>query len=135
MVVDFYGCNHVTNVSFAYKKQLHLTTCKLSYINIFSMHKKWLNVFSFFTSNFIVNFMISVLCLIFVDLKTSVICFLSFGFFIALYFREVYPKRKIEYIFYFNNGLTKTELILYCFLLNVATITLIILPIYLWFIF
>ena len=88
------------------------------------MHKKWLNVFSFFTGNFIVNFLVSILCLIFVDTKAFIICFLSLGYFISLLFRELYPNKKTEYLFYYNNGITKTELIAYCFLLNMAFITL-----------
>ena len=88
------------------------------------MSKKWLNVFSFFKSNFTINFLISILCLIFTDTKSFIICFLTFGFFISLILRELYPNRKIEYIFYYNTGLTKNELIFYSFLFNVIFITL-----------
>lgn len=89
------------------------------------MNKKWLNVFSFFKSIFIVNFLFSILCLIFIDTKSFTICFLTFGYFLSLLLKELYPKRKAEYIFYYNNGLTKVELLIYCFLLNLVVIILI----------
>lgn len=95
------------------------------------MFRKWLNVFSFFKVNFVINFFVSILALIFVDFNAFTICFLTLGYLICLLLRELYPKRKIEYIFYYNNGLTKSELILYCFLLNILCIILIDLLVFL----
>ena len=89
------------------------------------MSKKWLNVICFFRANLTINFAISIIVLLFGDLIKFSICFLFFGYFTSLFFRELYTNKKREYLFYYNNGITKLELIIYCFLLNLCFVILI----------
>jgi hypothetical protein len=57
------------------------------------------------------------------------IMFLSFGFLMSLGFKEVY--RKNDYLFYFNNGVTKIQLWLFSYVFTFCTTVLIVLMIFL----
>lgn len=76
---------------------------------------KWSNVFEFFKSTLAVNLAAS----FFVSLFGGMIAFnysvLTFGFFLSLLFKEVNAKH--EYVFYFNNRISKIQLWAYswCF--------------------
>ncbi len=88
------------------------------------LYRKWLNIISFFKFNFSVSLIVSLIFFVFGDLKSFSICFITFGYLLSFMLRELHPKNK-EYLFYFNNGLTKKELIIYCGVLNLILIGLI----------
>jgi len=71
----------------------------------------------FYKSTLIINLIISV---VFGLLTKSVNAFgFSFtfiGFSVALFYKEIY--RKQEYYLYFNAGISKLQLIVFCFLVN-----------------
>jgi hypothetical protein len=72
------------------------------------MSKKWSNLFEFFKSTLAVNFAVS----LFVFLIGGSIAFnysvLSFCFVLSLFFKEVNAKN--EYVFYFNNKISRIQL-------------------------
>lgn len=75
------------------------------------MEKKWSNAFEFFKSTLVVNFAVSFFVFLFggsIAFKYSV---LSFGFILSLLFKEVNSKN--EYVFYFNNQISKIQLLVY----------------------
>jgi len=71
----------------------------------------------FYKSTLIINLIISV---VFGLLTKSVNAFgFSFtliGFSVALFYKKIY--RKYEYYLYFNAGISKQQLVIFCFLLN-----------------
>jgi hypothetical protein len=79
------------------------------------MRKKWSNLFEFFKSTLAINLAAS----FFVFLLGGLIAFnysvLTFGFGLSLLFKEVNAKN--EYVFYFNNKISKIQLWVYswCF--------------------
>lgn len=84
--------------------------------------RKVLNVFAFFKSTLAINIAISILPFILGGLSAFVIIFLTFGFVVALAIKEIYNKS--NYIFYFNNGLSKAQLWIYSYLMNVIFVLL-----------
>ena len=75
------------------------------------MSKKWNNLFEFFKSTLAVNFAVSFFVFLFggsIAFNYSVI---SFGFVLSLLFKEVNAKK--EYVFYFNNQISRIQLWLF----------------------
>jgi hypothetical protein len=79
------------------------------------MIKKWSNLFEFFKSTLAVNFAVSFFVSLFGGLTTFNYSVITFGFVLSLFFKEVYAKN--EYVFYFNNQISKMRLWIYswCF--------------------
>ncbi|MGO4905526.1 hypothetical protein [Flavobacterium sp. W20_MBD1_R3] len=59
---------------------------------------------------------ISALAWVFGGFETFKYVLIIFGFFISLLIKEV--NAKIEYLFYYNNGISKMQLFVYGFLMN-----------------
>jgi len=79
--------------------------------------RKILNIFAFFKSTLAVNLACSMIPLYFGGIEVFVSIFLSFGFIVSISLKEVYNQS--NYIFYFNNGLSKLQLWLYSYMMNV----------------
>jgi hypothetical protein len=81
--------------------------------------KKLGNIFEFFKSTIAINLAVSLLPLLFGGLLVFNYSVVSFGFVISLAVKEINSKN--EYLFYFNNGLSKGALWFYswCFILGV----------------
>jgi hypothetical protein len=79
------------------------------------MSKKWSNLFEFFKSTLAINFATSFFAFLFGGLIAFNYSILSFGFVLSLFFKEVNAKN--EYVFYFNNKISKIQLWIYswCF--------------------
>jgi hypothetical protein len=79
------------------------------------MNKKWSNVFEFFKSTLAINFAASFFVFLFGGLIAFNYSVLSFGFVLSLLFKEVNAKN--EYVFYFNNQISRIQLWVYswCF--------------------
>jgi hypothetical protein len=79
------------------------------------MNKKWANIFEFFKSTLAINFAVSFFVFLFGGLIAFNYSVLSFGFVLSLFFKEVNAKN--EYVFYFNNQISKIQLWVYswCF--------------------
>jgi hypothetical protein len=79
------------------------------------MNKKFFNVFEFFKSTVAINLSASLFVFLFGGLIAFNYSVLSFGFVLSLFFKEVNAKN--EYVFYFNNKISKTQLWVYswCF--------------------
>lgn len=71
----------------------------------------------FYKSTLIINLIISV---VFAFLTKSVnafgVSFTLIGFSVVLFYKEIY--RKHDYYLYFNAGISKQQLIIFCFLVN-----------------
>ena len=79
--------------------------------------RKLANIYEFYKSTLAVNFAICLVTSLFGNLQSLPYVFVSFGFVVSLAFKEIYHKN--DYLFYSNNGIYKTQLIIYCFCLNV----------------
>ena len=79
------------------------------------MSRKWSNLFEFFKSTLAINFAVSFFVFLFGGLIAFNYSVLTFGFVISLFFKEVNAKN--EYVFYFNNKISKIQLWTYswCF--------------------
>jgi hypothetical protein len=82
--------------------------------------RKWANVFEFFKSTLLINLAVCFVCILFAGVDSLFAIFASFGFVISICFKELYSKN--DYLFYFNNGLSKIQLIgySYAFTLSVS---------------
>jgi hypothetical protein len=60
----------------------------------------------------------SLLAMVFGGFELFKYALIFFGFFISLLIKEVNPKN--EYLFYYNNGISKIQLFVYGFLMNFA---------------
>ncbi|REG99157.1 hypothetical protein C8P67_105331 [Flavobacterium aquicola] len=72
------------------------------------MSKKWLNLFEFFKSTIAINLSASFFVFLFGGLIAFNYSVLSFGFGLSLLFKEVNSKN--EYVFYFNNQISRIQL-------------------------
>ncbi|MDZ4330457.1 MAG: hypothetical protein U0945_07720 [Flavobacterium sp.] len=63
-----------------------------------------------------INVSISVLAWVFGGFETFKYMLIIFGFFISILIKEVNAKN--EYLFYYNNGISKMQLFVYGFLMN-----------------
>lgn len=79
--------------------------------------RKISNVFAFFKSTLPVSIAVSLFPLYLGGWSSFVFTFITFGFIVSLAIKEVY--NKANYIFYFNNGLSKGQLWLFSYLINV----------------
>jgi hypothetical protein len=79
------------------------------------MNKKWMNAFEFFKSTLAVNFAVSLSVFLIGGSIAFNYSVLTFGFVLSLLFKEVNAKN--EYVFYFNNQISKIQLWIYswCF--------------------
>ncbi len=72
------------------------------------MSKKWFNLFEFFKSTISINLVASFFVFLFGGSIAFNYSILSFGFVLSLLFKEVYSKN--EYVFYFNNQISRIQL-------------------------
>jgi len=79
------------------------------------MIRKLFNIFEFFKSTLAINLASSFFVFLFGGLGAFNCSVLTFGFGLSLFFKEVNAKK--EYLFYFNNKISKMQLWLYswCF--------------------
>jgi hypothetical protein len=79
------------------------------------MSRKWNNLFEFFKSTLAINFAASFFVFLFGGLIAFNYSVLTFGFGLSLLFKEVNSKN--EYVFYFNNQISRIQLWVYswCF--------------------
>lgn len=79
------------------------------------MIRKWGNSFEFFKSTLAINFAASFFVFLFGGLIAFNYSVLTFGFGLSLLFKEVNSKN--EYVFYFNNQISRIQLWFYswCF--------------------
>ncbi len=71
---------------------------------------------AFYKSTLVINFAFSIIGFLFGGFNYLNIFVLSFGFVLSILFKEIY--RKNEFLFYFNNGISKTRLIGLSFIFN-----------------
>ncbi|SEH57254.1 hypothetical protein SAMN02927937_00280 [Paenimyroides aquimaris] len=71
----------------------------------------------FYKSTLLINLLVS-LSILFLTKSVSAFIFslTVIGFLAAIFYKEVY--RKNEYYLYYNAGLSKLQLVLFCFLIN-----------------
>ena len=84
------------------------------------MSKKWSNLFEFFKSTLAINFAASVFVFLFGGMIAFNYSVLTFGFALSLFFKEVNAKN--EYVFYFNNKISKVQLWLYSWVFTFASL-------------
>jgi hypothetical protein len=75
------------------------------------MSRKWNNIFEFFKSTVAINFAASFFVFLFGGLIAFNYSALTFGFGLSLLFKEVNATN--EYVFYFNNKISKIQLWIY----------------------
>ncbi|MBD3582119.1 hypothetical protein [Flavobacterium selenitireducens] len=81
--------------------------------------QKFRNIWAFFQSTLPVNLAISTGAGVLGGLGSFAMSFLAFGFVLAIVIKEA--NAKPEYIFYRNNGLSRTQLWIFSYVLNDAT--------------
>ncbi|MEM0543011.1 hypothetical protein WFZ85_10295 [Flavobacterium sp. j3] len=86
--------------------------------------RKIYNIIAFYKSTLPINIAISILPLIFGGISFFKTIFLTFGFFAALLIKEV--KQKNDYLFYYNNGISKVNLLLFSYVANFLFLILIV---------
>ncbi|PKH66578.1 hypothetical protein CXF59_11615 [Flavobacterium sp. ALD4] len=69
------------------------------------------NIFEFFKSNLVINLAVCVVPILFLGLFAFKYTFLTVGFAASIAVKEFNSKN--EYLFYYNNAISKTELWLY----------------------
>jgi hypothetical protein len=79
-------------------------------------NRKIYNIIAFYKSTLPINIIISILPLLFGGIPFFTSVFLTFGFFTALLIKEVNGKN--EYLFYYNNGISKVKLWLFSYIIN-----------------
>jgi hypothetical protein len=79
--------------------------------------RKVQNVFAFFKSTLAINIAVSILFFYVGGLSAFISIFLTLGFVVSLAIKEIYNKS--NYIFYFNNGLSKLQLWLFSYFITV----------------
>lgn len=84
--------------------------------------RRFRNVLAFYQSTVLINLAISVSASILGGLGNFAGSFLAFGFVLSLVVKEV--NAKPEYVFYRNNGLTRVQLWLFAYLVNIAVFLL-----------
>ena len=82
------------------------------------MVRKFLNLFEFFKSAFTVNFAIGLAAILFGGISLFSSVFLSFGFIVSIVIKEINYRN--QYLFYYNNGFSKLQLWVFCYLFNVV---------------
>ena len=82
------------------------------------------NIFEFYKSTFLITLSVSLLGLVFGGFEIFKIILVVFGFWISILIKEVNSKK--EYLFYYNNRISKLKLLIISFLMNVVFSVLII---------
>lgn len=83
---------------------------------------KLLMIFQFYKSTIVLNGAVCLLPLLFGDMELFNICFLTIGFFCALLFKEITHKN--EYLFYYNNQISKPILFVVSWLMTFGFLVL-----------
>lgn len=86
------------------------------------MIRKLHNIFEFYRSTLAVNLAISLLSFLFGGFSEFILTFMTFGFVVSIAIQEV--RKKEDYLFYFNNGLSKAQLWIFSLLLNGISVLL-----------
>ena len=79
----------------------------------------------FYRSTIILNICVSILVAFFTGslfLVVFPVCFATIGLFAVFLYKEV--ARPLEYFFYYNRGITKIKLFLFCMLINILPASL-----------
>lgn len=71
---------------------------------------------AFYKSTIAINFAVSIIGFLFGGYNYLIIFVLTFGFGLSILFKEIYYKN--EFLFYINNGISKTSLISFSFIFN-----------------
>ncbi|HEX9152138.1 MAG TPA: hypothetical protein VF842_08650 [Flavobacterium sp.] len=74
------------------------------------------NIFEFYKSTLTITLSISVLAWVLAGFETFKCVLVVFGFLISILVKEVNAKN--EYLFYYNNGISKIKLLTFSFLMN-----------------
>lgn len=80
--------------------------------------KKSTNIFEFYKSTLIITLSVSLLGLVFGGFEIFKITLVVFGFWISVLIKEVNTKK--EYLFYYNNGISKSKLLIISFFMNIV---------------
>jgi hypothetical protein len=83
---------------------------------VFFNLNKLQNILAFYRNILATNIAISILTLIFDSKETFLLFFLTFGYIICIAITEI--NKSENYLFYYNNKLTKIQLIIYGAILN-----------------
>lgn len=75
--------------------------------------RKLLNIFEFFKTTLTINLAVCFIAVLLGGFDYFFIMFLSFGFLMSVCFKEFY--RKSDYLFYFNNGVSKIQLLIFSY--------------------
>ena len=78
--------------------------------------RQFQNILAFYKSTLAINLAISFLPLLFNNVGAFLFLFTTFGYVASLAIKEVY--KKDDYLFYFNNRLTKSHLWIYGMIMN-----------------
>jgi hypothetical protein len=82
------------------------------------MIRKLNNLFEFFKSTTAINLMVSLIAVLLGGFDYFFVVFLSLGFIMSIVFKEIY--RQNDYIFYSNNGFSKTSLWVCSYILTLS---------------
>ncbi len=82
----------------------------------FRSKRKFNTIFEFYKSTIAINFAVSILVFLFGGFDGFYNSILSFGFILSVLFKEIY--RKNEYLFYYNIGISKIQLLVFSFIMN-----------------
>ncbi len=80
------------------------------------LKRKFNTIFEFYKSTIAINFAVSILGFLFGGFNGFILMIMSFGFILSVLFKEIY--RKNDYLFYFNNGISKIQLLGFSFFMN-----------------
>lgn len=83
---------------------------------------KIITIFQFFKSTILLNCAVCLLPLLFGGTDFFNSCFLSIGFFCSLLFKEI--NHKNEYLFYYNNQISKPVLFLFSWMMTFVLLVL-----------
>ncbi len=81
-----------------------------------------LNIFEFYKTTLPFNLMFCAITVFLGGFDYFFIFFLSFGFLASIGYKEFY--RKNDYLFYINNGVSKTQLLVFSYLMTFCTAVL-----------
>lgn len=84
--------------------------------------RKFLNILEFFKTTLWVNLLVCFGAVFIGGFDYFFIYFLSFGFVASVAYKEYY--RKNDYLFYFNNGVSKMQLLIFSYILTFFTAVL-----------
>lgn len=80
---------------------------------------KTLNIFQFFKGTVITSFSLSLPTLLFGDEGAFFAVYLTLGFVVSILIKEINNEK--EYLFYYNNGISKIKLWLYSYIMAILT--------------